>query len=76
MDTMKFVVSLQCRIVLTILMLIIYGLTAAHQASPNDLFAPLSELLFGTIHNAVIPVIVLYWILGFVVNKYIYGNDF
>lgn len=74
MDTIRFAVSLQCRIFLTILLLLIYGLTAEHQSSPNDFLAPLSELIFDRVHNAVIPVIVFYWILGFVINKYIYGK--
>lgn len=74
MDSMRFAVSLQCRIILTILMLLIYGLSDKYQPNTNDLFPALSMLVFK-IHNAVIPVIVLYWILGFAINKYIYGNE-
>lgn len=68
MDTIRFIFSLPCVIAITIISLIVLFATSG-EANPNDLIARGLHDYVVALNHAIIPNLIIYWIMTFIFKK-------
>lgn len=71
MNTFEFVLSLQCRIAITVMALLLYGIITP-EGNPHDILATALSPLLLQIKSLIIPVLCAYWGISMFVNKILY----
>ncbi len=71
MNTFEFILSLQCRMVITFIALLLYGVISP-ESNPHDVLAPALDPLLHQIKSAIIPALCTYWGISMLINKIIY----